>query len=182
MPSFWVFVVVALGLVGIVPIIEFFAKLLSKRLRNRWRWLASVDTPYVPEDQAGRVLRVTPEVDPPVLVYGAGRLGIELLRNNEGNPGIQTYGDEMFDLLKPVGFLDDADNKQGTTVNGFPVYGRLEELPDVLEVLKAEGKVVRGLVIAIARPTEDRISLAKRLCRQTGLKCYRFGLGIGIVK
>ena len=82
-----------------------------------------------------------------LLIIGAGGGGEKVLREIRDNPGIH---------LEPVGFLDDAREKQGKMIHGVPVLGTIEDaaaLPvDFDEILiaipSARGSVMRRIVDA----------------------------------
>jgi len=59
-----------------------------------------------------------------VLIYGAGKTGVNALREFIHNP---TLG------LSPVGFIDDDQRNKGKQVNGYPVIATLESLESILE-------------------------------------------------
>ncbi|MCF7802572.1 MAG: hypothetical protein K9N57_00115 [Candidatus Marinimicrobia bacterium] len=59
-----------------------------------------------------------------VLIYGATDTGILTLQN------LLT---QLNDTYKPIGFLDDDPNLEGTTVNGFPVFGGHWKLSGLLQ-------------------------------------------------
>lgn len=79
-----------------------------------------------------------------VLVVGAGDAGSLVVREMFRNPQLK---------LSPVAFLDDDPEKQGVSIHGVPVIGRLSDLPEQLESLSvseviiaipsAPGRVVR---------------------------------------
>jgi FlaA1/EpsC-like NDP-sugar epimerase len=81
------------------------------------------------------------------LIAGAGQAGGLVARELLANPGLG---------ILPVGFLDDADSKQGLRLQGLPVVGRLADLSRVVrehgadEVIiampSAEGRVLRTVL------------------------------------
>lgn len=120
-----------------IPIIEGVLAILvlsEVRLFNR----------LLQEQVAGETVR---DKQSRVVVVGAGEAGTmivrELLRHPEGG-------------LKPIGFVDDAVDKQRTSFVGLPVLGTLDDLPRVIrehkldEVLiampSADGRVIRHVV------------------------------------
>lgn len=82
-----------------------------------------------------------------VLIVGAGSAGrmtlAELRRHTEGN-------------YRPVGFIDDDPAKQGTEIDGLPVLGGRDAIPEALRTTKAQellialpsahGSVIRDIV------------------------------------
>ena len=83
----------------------------------------------------------------PVLVVGAGNAGVMVVREMQRNPHLG---------MVPVGFLDDDPVKQGKTILGVKVLGRLEAVARcavksgaqevVIALPTAPGTVVRGIV------------------------------------
>ena len=61
-----------------------------------------------------------------VLVVGAGRTGIAVVREMRANRSLG---------YEPVGFVDDDHEKQGIRVDGMPVRGTTDDLPDLLDTL-----------------------------------------------
>jgi len=89
-----------------------------------------------------------PSTDPKskkLLIIGAGSGGEKVLREIRDNPGVD---------LEPVGFLDDAREKQGKMIHGIPVLGMIEDAPtlqvDFDEILiaipSARGSTMRRIV------------------------------------
>jgi len=91
-----------------------------------------------------------------VLVVGAGDAGAMIAREMLSRPE---------SARKPIGFLDDDPSKQGTTFMGVDVWGKIDDLPDVVrrfgvdEILiampSAPGSVIRR-VVSLARECEVR--------------------------
>ncbi len=73
-------------------------------------------------------LRRDPPDAEPVLVYGAGKGGLLVVRELRENPDIG---------WRVVGFLDDDSGKQGTRVDGVRVLGGLESLAEALQSTRA---------------------------------------------
>ncbi|MBN1313422.1 MAG: polysaccharide biosynthesis protein [Anaerolineae bacterium] len=89
-----------------------------------------------------------------VLVVGAGDAGAMIVREMLAHPE---------SARKPIGILDDEPSKQGTTLMGVEVWGKIDDLPEVVrrfgvnEVLiampSAPGSVIRR-VVDLARECE----------------------------
>jgi FlaA1/EpsC-like NDP-sugar epimerase len=85
------------------------------------------------------------------LIAGAGAAGAMIVRELRGNPELGLY---------PVGFVDDDRSKRGNRVANLPVYGALENLPEIVkkhqidEVIiampRAPGSVIREVLDAAA--------------------------------
>jgi len=80
------------------------------------------------------------------LIIGAGDAGALVAKELQRNPLL---------ALKPVGFLDDNDEKMNQQIHGIPVIGNLKDLPQVIEhhkiqeviisIPSAPGKVIRSV-------------------------------------
>lgn len=70
-----------------------------------------------------------------VLIVGAGNAGEMLARDLKMNPSHQ---------YEPIVFVDDDSGKQGRTIHGVPVEGRIEDIPVLVE-----RHAVREIVVAI---------------------------------
>jgi UDP-GlcNAc:undecaprenyl-phosphate GlcNAc-1-phosphate transferase len=100
-----------------------------------------------------------------VLIYGAGRGGELLLREILNNDGLN---------VRPVGFLDDDELKQGKKLQGYPVLGAFEDL-DVIR--KRHG--IKGLIISFHNHGDKHQQ--KRIyafCLQKGLFVKQFSIRV----
>lgn len=96
-----------------------------------------------------------------VVIYGAGRAGELLLRELLNNPGLKA---------NPIGFLDDDPLKIGKNIQGFPIFGSLDQLP----VIKTR-HALDGVLLSFNRITNaDAHRTAIRYCRQNGLFLKEF--------
>jgi FlaA1/EpsC-like NDP-sugar epimerase len=88
-----------------------------------------------------------------VLIYGAGRAGIMLLREIRSNPSL---GYEV------LGFVDDDTGKRGGTLLGVPVLGRGRDLPIIVARLNKRRRRLEEIIIAMpsASGREMREALA----------------------
>jgi UDP-GlcNAc:undecaprenyl-phosphate GlcNAc-1-phosphate transferase len=86
------------------------------------------------------------------LIYGAGQGGASALREMLANPGVG---------LRAVGFIDDAPDCQGRTVNGVPVVGTIDGLEACLKARRAE-----VLVVSTRKVPAERIALARAACER----------------
>jgi FlaA1/EpsC-like NDP-sugar epimerase len=96
----------------------------------------------------------------PVIVVGAGKAGELLAGDIVGHKGSG---------LHIVGFVDDAEVKQGSTVNDLPVLGKLSDLPQLVR-----DHSVEELIIAL--PSERGATIRTIVETTTGL-----GLGYKIL-
>ena len=87
-----------------------------------------------------------------ILIVGAGDAGEQALRS------ILSSNDSLY---RPVGFIDDRSHKQGITIHGYKVLGKIESIP---KIVKEKG--VESLIIA----ESEFISKAVKAGREAGLK------------
>ena len=83
------------------------------------------------------------------MVVGAGEAGVMAVHEMWANPQLD---------MEPVAFVDDDLAKVGTHIQGLPVVGDSEQIPDLVERLG-----IQRIVVAI-----PSVSL-KRQCRIIGL-------------
>lgn len=89
-----------------------------------------------------------------VLVLGAGDAGEVLIREL-----IRIYGHRY----EPVGFLDDAPNKQNERIHGVPVIGKIDDVE-----LLAKRERIDEIILAMPSMTGKEIRRVVELCRPTG--------------
>ena len=98
-----------------------------------------------------------------VIIYGAGQGGELLLREILNNKGLN---------LNPVGFLDDDPLKTGKKIQGYPIFGRFETLPNLVE---KHG--ICGILLSFnGKTSQDACQTAIRYCRQNGLYIRKFAI------
>ena len=90
-----------------------------------------------------------------VLIYGAGKNGQLVLR--------QLLQDEDFGL-RPLGFLDDAPELQGRTVNRTPVLGTCDDLSAILK-----SHDIDRVVVASAKLLTKRLLSVAEVCHRSGI-------------
>jgi len=98
------------------------------------------------------------------LVVGAGDAGEQILRS------ILVFNSSPY---LPVGFVDDDLAKQGTTIHGIRVLGRIRDIPDIVRKNKIE-----GVIIAIPSADSQTIHVAVERCREAGLRKIKIVPGI----
>jgi FlaA1/EpsC-like NDP-sugar epimerase len=96
---------------------------------------------------------VSGEIPQRVLLYGAGRAGIMLLKELETN--------RAYDV---IGFLDDDPHKVGTMISNVRVVGSGQDLADVMAKLRADEVIIS---MATASPGTLARTLAK--CRRANV-------------
>lgn len=68
-----------------------------------------------------------------VLIAGAGRAGVLMLKEIRSNPGMG---------LQVLGFVDDNPYKKGTNLQGVPILGSIENIPDLVKRLGIDEVIV----------------------------------------
>lgn len=91
-----------------------------------------------------------------VIVYGAGEMGVNLIREAKINKEFQ------YNIL---GFIDDDSKKRGIYVNGVKVLGNIGELEEILEKKRA-----KGLIIAISDIDKESIKSIVERCKKKNVK------------
>lgn len=91
-----------------------------------------------------------------VIVYGAGEMGVNLIREAKINKEFQ------YNIL---GFVDDDSKKRGIYVNGVKVLGNIDELEEILERKRA-----KGLIIAISDIDKESIKNIVERCKKRNIK------------
>ncbi|MDF1498744.1 MAG: nucleoside-diphosphate sugar epimerase/dehydratase [Patescibacteria group bacterium] len=89
------------------------------------------------------------------LIVGAGDAGEQILRSILISKSSQYF---------PVGFVDDSQIKQGVMIHGLKVFGKIEDIPNVVE---SEG--VEEMIIALPSAGSKIIKRAVELGRQAGI-------------
>ena len=99
-----------------------------------------------------------------LIIIGAGRAGEKITREIRENPSLR------YDL---AGFVDDDAAKQGRTLHGKPVLGKVEDLERI--ALKHEADEI---LIAITEASAQDMRRIVDACKRTGLK-HRILPGMG---
>ncbi|MBI5745605.1 MAG: hypothetical protein HZA13_01215 [Nitrospirae bacterium] len=90
------------------------------------------------------------------LIYGAGRGGTIILQECLQNTDLH---------LSPVGFLDDDTQKAGKFLNGYPIYGTMEILSEVIQKCW-----ITDLLIASEKISETQVNRVRAVCAQWGIR------------
>jgi UDP-GlcNAc:undecaprenyl-phosphate GlcNAc-1-phosphate transferase len=104
-----------------------------------------------------------------VFIYGAGKGGELLIREILNNPTL---------AYNPIGFLDDELLKAGKQIQGFPILGRLDQLPQLKKKHSAEGV----LVSFNWQRNPKAYQQVMRLCRKNGLFLKTFAISLETVE
>jgi UDP-GlcNAc:undecaprenyl-phosphate/decaprenyl-phosphate GlcNAc-1-phosphate transferase len=97
-----------------------------------------------------------------VLIYGAGRGGEILLREIMNNQRLH---------LNPAGFIDDDALKTGKKLQGYPILGRFNDLPQLIETHRPE-----GLLISFNHLEKGKVDTITTICRASGLFVKQFAI------
>jgi len=108
---------------------------------------------YERDRRAGAEDRGRPK---PVLLVGAGRAGVQVVREIRGR------GDMDLDV---VGFVDDDPLKRGTVIQGVEVLGSCDEIP-----LLCRRYPVESAIIAIAESSAESIRRIVAICERARVK------------
>ncbi len=89
------------------------------------------------------------------LIVGAGDAGEEILRSISASDS----------YYLPSGFVDDSSVKQGITIHGLKVLGRINDIPRIVREEKIE-----QLIVALPSAGSQAIKKAVKIARQAGLR------------
>ena len=98
--------------------------------------------------------------DKAVLIYGAGAAGSMLGKEIRSNAKLKT---------RIVGFLDDDECKQGSSLLGMPILGPGAEAARVVARLSHERTCVSEVIIAMPSATAREMRVAISHCRAAGV-------------
>lgn len=103
-----------------------------------------------------------------VIVYGAGQGGELLVRELLNN---QSLG------MEPVGFVDDDPLKIGKRIQGFPILGSFDQLPQL-----KEKHAIEGILLSFNGPAHlEAHRNAVRVCQDNGLFLKAFSINLNTV-
>jgi len=95
-----------------------------------------------------------------ILIYGAGACGSMLAKEIRSNVKLKT---------KVLGFIDDDERKQGSSLTGIPILGAGRDASRIVARLARERRPVREIVIAMPSTTAAQMRSAVAYCRDTGV-------------
>ena len=90
------------------------------------------------------------------LIVGAGDAGEQILRSILSSRTTQYL---------PVGFVDDSPQKQGISIHGFKVLGKISDIPHLVS-----SQNIEGMIIALPSAGSRAIKEAAQVGREAGLK------------
>jgi len=97
-----------------------------------------------------------------ILIYGAGAAGVALAKEIGSNPKL---------CARVVGFLDDKPHLRNEIVLGIPVLGTGDDAIAVANEMKARGRVIDEIMIAIPSASREEMTRVIHCCRITGIPC-----------
>lgn len=90
------------------------------------------------------------------LIVGAGDAGEQILRSILSS---------QKSIYFPIGFIDDNPVKQGVLIHGLKVFGKINDIPKIVEMER-----ISGMIIALSSAGSKVIRRAVELGREAGLK------------
>jgi len=97
-----------------------------------------------------------------ILIYGAGAMGAELVREIRSN---------LCTRYEVKGFLDDDPSKQQARIMGIPVLGSGRQAASVVEYLNRRRPAVGEIIIALPSATGPQMREALANCRAAHVPC-----------
>lgn len=89
------------------------------------------------------------------LIVGAGDTGEQILRS------VLSFKNNPYN---PIGFVDDSDIKQGVSIHGLKVLGKIKDIPEIVE-----NKEVKQIIIALPTAGNKKIKEAVEIARKCGV-------------
>src|SRR5262249_44429749 len=108
------------------------------------------------------ILRSRPTQGKPILIYGAGSAGRNLLREIAANPSIG---------FKVLGFIDDDPSLRTLRINDVRVLGGGRDMAVVVDRYRSRGVNIQELIIAMPSATGRQMREALANARATGVPC-----------
>ncbi len=112
----------------------------------------------------------SPALHSPILVYGAGALGTQLVELTQKGDIYKTG--IHFKDIDIIGFIDDAPDKQGEKISGLSVKGPSDDLDNIFTKEK-----ISAVVIAIRDIDNSRLKNIRKACNKHGVRCLRYTPG-----
>lgn len=103
----------------------------------------------------------------PVVVLGAGDLGTLLLEH------LKSSAHDAYANMRILGYLDEERALHGRRLRTFRVLGDLSMIPSLVE-----DQGLRGIVIAINKPSLELLEQIDLLAKEYKLRIYRWNVGI----
>jgi FlaA1/EpsC-like NDP-sugar epimerase/lipopolysaccharide/colanic/teichoic acid biosynthesis glycosyltransferase len=94
-----------------------------------------------------------------VLVVGAGEAGVMAVREMRANPQLD---------MEPVAFVDDDPAKVGTHIQGLPVVGDSDHIPELVQRFQVQRTIVAIPSVPLKRQRE-----IVAVCEQTGVTTHK---------
>ena len=101
--------------------------------------------------QTYRIKSLSASSAPKALIYGAGEIGMQLVRQHFRNKLQYSI----------VGFIDDNPIKKGAMINGIRVLGDIDQMPDMFKVLDIQVLII-GITNLSGRKMKEALDIAER--------------------
>ncbi len=101
--------------------------------------------------QTYRIKSLSASSAPKALIYGAGEIGMQLVRQHFRNRLQYSI----------VGFIDDNPIKKGAMINGIRVLGDIDQMPDMFRVLDIQVLII-GITNLSGRKMKEALDIAER--------------------
>jgi UDP-GlcNAc:undecaprenyl-phosphate/decaprenyl-phosphate GlcNAc-1-phosphate transferase len=105
------------------------------------------------------------------MLYGAGDLGELFLSHLKTTHAIH------FNEMRIIGFLDDHPNLKRRVLDGFRIYGSIDDLPQLVERFN-----LHGIVVTLTNLDPERADQLNQVVEQYGLTLYRWRPQLHLVK
>jgi len=103
----------------------------------------------------------------PVVIFGAGDLGTLFLDH------LKASSHDLYPKMRILGFLDESRVMHGRQLRAFRVLGGLSVIPRLVEE-----EHLRGIVLAMKKPSQEMLSQIEALSDQYNLKVYRWSVDL----
>jgi len=103
----------------------------------------------------------------PVVIFGAGDMGTIFLDH------LKASSHDFYPKMRVLGFIDESRVMHGRQLRSFRILGGLSVVPRLVE---EEG--LRGIVLAIRKPSEELLKRIEALSDQYNLKVYRWSVNL----
>jgi FlaA1/EpsC-like NDP-sugar epimerase len=101
--------------------------------------------------QTYRIKSLSASSSPKALIYGAGEIGMQLVRQHFRNRLQYSI----------VGFIDDNPIKKGAMINGIRVLGDINQMPDMFRVLDVQVLII-GITNLSGKKMKEALDIAER--------------------
>ncbi len=103
----------------------------------------------------------------PVVIFGAGDKGTLFLDH------LKASSHDLYPKMRVLGFVDESCVLHGRQMRSFRILGGLSVIPRLVE---EEG--LRGIVLAVAKPSEELLKRIEAISDEYNLKVYRWSVNL----